>query len=132
MLKKDITFTDFDGNTVTETHYFNMSTADLIEFDSRFPGGLESMVSTFVDSNDGVAILNAVKELILASHGEKSEDGRRFIKSFCDKDDFSESLAFEAMLNEMLTYPENFVGFVNAITPKMPTHQNTAPKLSLV
>ncbi len=40
MLKKTITYEDFDGNQVTEDHFFHLSKADLVEMEVSQKGGM--------------------------------------------------------------------------------------------
>ena len=81
MLKKSITYEDFNGNEVTEEFAFHLSKADLIEMEAERRGGLAAYLQHIIDSNDGAAIINAFKDLLLRSIGKVSEDGKRFVKS---------------------------------------------------
>ena len=81
MLKKSITYTDYDGNERTEDFYFNLSEVELTKMEFATSGGLENSINKIVDSKDVDAMLKMIEKLILASYGEKSEDGRRFNKS---------------------------------------------------
>jgi hypothetical protein len=81
VLKKRITYEDFNGEEVTEELYFNLSKAELVELELSRPGGMQEHLQKIVESEDGKAIITEFKELILMSYGQRSEDGKRFIKN---------------------------------------------------
>ena len=80
MLKKTITYTDYDGVERTEDFYFNLSKAEIMEMDFSATGGMEKMIKKIVNTKDTKAMIEIFKDIILKSYGEKSSDGRRFIK----------------------------------------------------
>jgi hypothetical protein len=80
MLTKKITYTDYNGVERTENFMFNLTKAELMEKEMATAGGLESILQTIIDSKDQEKITEAFKQIILRSYGEKSEDGKKFIK----------------------------------------------------
>ena len=81
MLKKTITYEDYDGNKRTEDFYFNLSKAEIMEMELSVSGGMTQMLNRIVAERDGEKIIKTFKEIILKAYGEKSPDGKRFIKS---------------------------------------------------
>ena len=81
MLKKTITYTDYNGVERTEDHYFNLSKAESMEMEMSTSGGLSEMIRKIVAAQDTPAIIKIFKEIILKAYGQKSPDGRQFIKS---------------------------------------------------
>lgn len=81
MLKKTITYNDYNGNERTEDLYFNLSQAEVMEMEMSTTGGLAEMIQKIVAAQDAPAIIKIFKEIILKAYGEKSPDGKRFIKS---------------------------------------------------
>ena len=90
MLKKTITYTDFDGNKRTEDHYFNLTQTELVEITLNMPDGMsesdvagnnEQAALRIIDRLGGDGVFSFIKELILKSYGIKSTDGKRFEKS---------------------------------------------------
>lgn len=129
MLKKSITFENFDGTTVTEDHYFHLSKADLVELEMSKKGGLQDYIQRIIDSNDGKAILEEFKKLIMLSYGKKSPDGSRFIKSQELRDDFLASPAYDEFFMELVTDAGKAAEFMNGIIPKgMDQIQAKVPK----
>ena len=118
MLKKSITYEDFNGNQVTEEFAFHLSKAELIEMEAERRGGLAAYLQHIVDSNDGAAIINAFKDLLLRSIGKVSEDGKRFEKDASIQDDFMQSPAYSELFMQLATDAGVAAEFVNGIIPK--------------
>lgn len=117
MLKKSITYTDFNGQPVTEDHFFHLSAADLIELEMSETGGYSAVLQKIIDSQDGKTIMSEFKKLIMLSYGVKSEDGKRFIKNQELRDNFLQSEAFSALFVELCTDAEAASAFANGIVP---------------
>ena len=126
MLKKVITYTDYDGNERTETFFFNLSKAEVTEMELSLAGGLVKTIEKIVEERDGSKIIALFKDVILRSYGEKSPDGRRFIKSEELSTAFSQTEAFSELFIEMATNTEAATAFFNGIVPQMdnPTPNN--------
>lgn len=118
MLKKSITFEDFDGNEVTEDFYFHLSKADLIEMELSQRGGMKEFLKKIIASKDGATIVAEFKKIILNSYGQRSDDGRRFIKTESLRDEFQQTEAFSVLFLELCTNAEAASAFVNGIVPK--------------
>ena len=117
MLKKDITFEGLDGSMITETHYFHMSKADLIELQLSKKGGFEVWLQKVIDAEDGATLIRELKDIILMAYGEKSEDGKRFIKSPEKRAEFANSEAFSELFSEIAIDADKASEFVNAVMP---------------
>ena len=119
MLKKTFTYTDYNGVERTETHYFNLSKAELVDMEATTPGSLSEKLKRIVDGADGPEIMKFFKELIFKSYGIKSDDGRRFIKSAEISEAFSQTEAYVQLYMELVTDPEAAADFANGIIPKI-------------
>lgn len=97
MLVKKIKYTDFDGVEREEDFYFNLSKNELIEWELSVEGGLKAFIEGIVMSKDIPKIAEQFKKLILKSYGEKSPDGKRFIKSEELSKAFSETNAYDEL-----------------------------------
>ena len=117
MLKKTITYVDYDGNERTEDFYFNLSKAELIEIETSNNGGLSKMIEKLVAEQDMRRIVEIFKDIILKAYGEKSLDGKRFIKSVELRDSFEQTEAYSQLFMELATNAESAAAFVNGITP---------------
>lgn len=117
MLKKTITYTDFNGKERTEDHYFNLNEAEIIEWEMSHKGGLTEMIKRIVAAEDAPELSKLFKELIRKSHGVKSDDGRRIIKNDETWEDFSQTNAYSALYMELVTNDKAASDFVNGIIP---------------
>ncbi len=130
MLKKTITYTDYDGHERTEDYYFNLTKAEVMEMEMSTSGGLAEMITRIVAAQDQPAIIKIFKDLILKAYGEKSPDGKRFIKSDELSIAFSQTEAYSQLFMELATDAEAASAFVNGIVPADMAKQ--AAKLSPV
>lgn len=124
MLSKTLTYTNYSGVEVTETFYFNLTKAELTLWETSEDGGVSSRLKRMVDSKDGKTIMATFYDVMMRSYGEKSDDGRRFIKSPELSKAFSETVAFDIIFSEMMADPEKALDFVQKVLP--PDLQNNA------
>ena len=117
MLKKTITYTDYNGVDRTEDFYFNLSKAEIMEMEMGTSGGLSEMINKIVAAQDAPAIIKVFKDLILKAYGEKSPDGKRFIKSDEIATAFSQTDAYSQLFMELATDTDAASAFVNGIVP---------------
>ena len=117
MLKKTITYVDYDGNERTEDFYFNLTKAECAEMELSYDGGLSKMMNQIVASQDSKRIIEIFKELILKAYGEKSPDGRRFIKNKDLREAFAQTEAYSELFMELATNADAATVFVNGIVP---------------
>lgn len=119
MLKKTFTYIDYNGVERTEDHYFNLSKAELMEMELSTTGGLAEMINKIVAAQDAPQIVKLFKDLVLKAYGQKSADGRRFIKSKELADEFSQTEAYSQLFMELATDADAASKFVNGIVPAM-------------
>lgn len=131
MLKKKITYTDYNGTERTEDFYFNLTKAEIMEMELGTSGGLAETIRRIVDAQDAPSIIKVFKDLILKAYGEKSPDGKRFIKSTEISESFSQTEAYSQLFMELATDSNSAAEFVNGIMPNMsdkaPTPANITP-----
>lgn len=125
MIKKTITYTDYNGTERTEDHYFNLTEAELMEMEMSTTGGLAEMIQRIVAAQDTPAIIKIFKDLVLKAYGQKSPDGRRFIKNDDLREEFSQTEAYSKLFMELATNADAAAKFVNGIMPE--TNKNSAP-----
>jgi hypothetical protein len=117
MIKKTITYTDYNGTERTEDFYFNLSKAEVMEMEMSTSGGLAEMITRIVAAQDQPAIIKIFKDLILKAYGEKSPDGKRFIKSEELSTAFAQTEAYSQIFMELATDADAASNFVNGIVP---------------
>ena len=117
MLKKTITYTDYNGTERTEDFYFNLSRAEITEMEMGIDGGMVEMINKIVAAKDAPSIIAVFKKLVLDAYGEKSPDGKRFIKSEELSTAFSQTEAYSNLFMELATNDVAAANFVNGIIP---------------
>lgn len=117
MLKKTITYTDYNGTERTEDFYFNLSKAEITEMEMSIDGGMVEMINKIVAAKSAPEIIAVFKKLILQAYGEKSPDGKRFIKSEELSTAFSQTEAYSNLFMELSTNDVEAANFVNGIMP---------------
>lgn len=118
MLKKTFQYTDFNGNVQEETFYFNLSRAEVVEYELQERGGMAATLKRIVEENDNQKILAHFKDLVLKSVGRKSDDGRRFVKNDDIREDFLSSPAYDEMMIWVMSEPGAGAEFVNNVLPQ--------------
>ena len=118
MLKKTITYTDYDGLERTEEFRFNLTKAELMDMELTTVGTFSKLMQKIIDEKDMVRLAKYFKELILKSYGVKSDDGKRFIKSRELSEAFSQTEAYSELYMELLSNSEYAVKFIQQVMPK--------------
>lgn len=118
MLKKTIEYTDYNDAKRKEDFYFNLTKAEIMEMELSTTGGLAEMIQKIIDTQDTPQIIKLFKELVLKAYGEKSADGKRFIKNDEIRDGFAQTEAYSELFMELATDANAAAAFVNGIVPK--------------
>ena len=118
MIKKTVTYTDFNGETVSEDFYFHMSKAELVELEMRHEGGLKATLERIIKTRDGATLIDEFKQIILGAYGEKSMDGRRFVKNQKLREEFEASEAYSTLFMELIQDTAALIEFINGIVPQ--------------
>lgn len=120
MLKKNIKYTDFNGNQVSEDYYFNLTKAELTEMEMSIQGGFSTHLEHVMNTRDMPALMDFFKLFIVKSYGEKSADGKYFRKDGNMAHDFTCSAAYDSLFNELLEVDgdtSNLLKFIAAVVP---------------
>lgn len=130
MLKKSITYIDYDGNERTDDFWFNLNKAELTEMELSCDGGLSKTIEKIVHEQDSKRIVEIFKDLILKAYGEKSTDGKRFIKNQELRDSFEQTEAYSELFMELASDADAAAAFINGIVPNVPeTSKNNIKKI---
>ena len=118
MLKKTLTYKDFDGQVRTEDFYFNLTEAELTELENSLNGGLSQLLDKISKEKDQKQLIRYFKEIVLLSYGEKSLDGRMFVKNDKIREGFASTMAYSDLFMELVTNADKAVAFVRGIMPQ--------------
>ena len=117
MLKKRITYTDYDGNERTEDFYFNQTKTELLRMEQDKNGSFSGVLEKFIKAKDQADLFDAIEKFIYKSYGVKSEDGRQFKKSTELSDAFFQSPAYEVLFDKLNADSEYAYNFIMGIVP---------------
>ena len=118
MLKKTITYTDYNGTERTEDFYFNLTKAEILDMEMSEAGGLTAKLNKIIESKDNREFMKHFKYIIHRAYGEKSDDGRRFVKSDEISTGFEQTEAYEELFMELFSDATKAAEFVNGIIPQ--------------
>ena len=118
MLKRSITYEDYNGETVTDDFYFNLSKPELVELEVNIEGGFGRFLQTIIKSENTKALIQEFKKIILMAYGQKTEDGKRFIKNDELREGFSQTEAYSVLFMELATDDKAATAFLTAILPR--------------
>ena len=117
MIAKTITYTDYNDLERTEKFYFNLTEAEVAELELTTEGGFYGMIMKLIEAKDVPTLIKIFKDLILKSYGEKSADGRRFIKNEEMREAFTQTEAYSQLFMELAFDADKAAEFVNGIAP---------------
>lgn len=121
MIAENIKYVDYNGVERNEKFFFNLSKAELMEMELGTTGGLSETIQRIIQTQDSPQIIKIFKELLLKAYGEKSADGKRFIK--VDENgrrlalDFSQTEAYSKLFMRLATDADYAAKFVKGIIP---------------
>lgn len=129
MLTKTIKYVDYDGNERTETFLFHLSKSELAEMEMSVDGGMTRMLTKIAEEKNGRRIMDTFRDLILRSYGEKSADGRRFIKTQELRDSFYQTEAYSQLFMTLVTNADEAAKFVRGLAG--PAEAEAANKMTV-
>ena len=116
MLKKTITYVDYNGMNRTEDYYFNLTKVELMRMEANVQGGLAAKLERVSAAKDAAAIMEVMEDLIRTSYGKKTSDGG-FVKRQEYIDEFVSTEAYSELFMELVTSADAAAAFVNGIIP---------------
>lgn len=130
MLKKTISYTDYDGNQRTEDFYFNLSKAEITEMELSMEGGMRAYIQRIIAAKSQLELVKLFKDVVLKSYGKKSADGRLFMKNDAIRAEFEAHPAYSMIYMDLVTDEANASAFVNGIMPADMPNQNPAMEMA--
>lgn len=121
MIKKTITFENFLGEKETEDFYFNMSKGELVILQmsaiTQRTESLQDKLEKIGKSLQGRDLVAVLDEIILNTIGQKTTDGKKFIKNDQIREDFKSSGAWSELVVELLSSADAMGDFINGLMP---------------
>lgn len=117
MIKKTVTYKNYNGVEVTEDYYFNLNKAEVVEMQMTTEGGFAEKVDKIIKAQDTPTLINIFKDLVLKAYGVKSDDGRRFMKSEQIREEFTQTEAYSEIFMSLAFNADEASEFINGIMP---------------
>ncbi len=120
MIKKSITFTDFDGNVKTEEHWFHIPAHKIVLLEYSRKGGLTSIIPDLIkaaEDGDAKELLDIFTEIIRTSYGIRTDDAH-FEQPEEEVRKFLASQAWDALWMELATNVNSVTNFLIGIMPE--------------
>lgn len=119
MLKKTITYKDYNDVEITEDLYFNLSKPELVKMQMSEDGGFYNLLDKVQKTKDTKKIMEIFDKILLMSYGEKSPDGKKFLKSEEISKNFQSTEAYNIIFMELISDAKKASDFINGIIPKL-------------
>lgn len=129
MIKRTVTYEDYNGEKRTETFYFHYTEAEILDMEMSEEGSFAERIQRIIDAKDKTALMKLIKKFVIDAYGVKSEDGKRFMKNDEVKAAFLESPAYSDIFMDMVTNDEIAAEFVNGVIPN--TMKDRVAKLAI-
>lgn len=120
LTKIPVKYTDLDGVEREEVCCFNISKSELIKMRFSVDGGMDVMLDKIIKSNDSTTMMRVFDQIFMAAYGEKSDDGKRFMKNDTIRENFANSVAYDIIFTDLISDEKKMADFVNSILPELP------------
>lgn len=128
MLKRHITYEDYDGVTKEMDAEFHISKSEGAILSAKKINGMSyaEALQKMVNDQDMESMLKVFREMVIMAYGVRSEDGKRFVKDvgegvngiqFSAGRAFSQTPAFDELFMDILQEENGLVNFFNGVLP---------------
>lgn len=119
MYRKELTYKDYEGETCTETFWFNLNEVEIVDLEVGIdPNGMLAHLEKIQKAKDKAAAIAFIKNLIRKSFGVKSDDGKKFLKSDRIWEEFEATAAYPALFMTLMSSEVEMEAFINGIVPQ--------------
>ena len=117
MQKITVTYENFDGENVTEDLYFHLNIKELQDMEN-WDVPLTQRIAKLTKTEDGKDAFNLMRDIIETAYGERSSDGKRFLKSPEIRNMFTEGLAYDEVIIQFIDGTTDLGKFIEGLLPK--------------
>ena len=132
MYKKKIKYVDYNGVEREEEFLFNLNESEVFTLELSYAGTYTEAIKAIIDAQDQAALIKMFRELILKAYGEKSADGKHFMKSEEISKKFECTEAFNKLFMELATDDKAGAEFVNGVMPQKAGNENSVTEVAIV
>jgi len=117
MQKLTVQFENFDGEAVSEDLYFHLNIKELQDME-KWDVPLTQRIAKLTKTEDGKEAFELMRDIIEAAYGERSDDGKRFVKNPEVLKNFTEGLAYDEVILSFIDGSTDLAKFVEGLLPK--------------
>ncbi len=121
MFKKTMTYVDYNGNERTEDFFFDLSEAEIVDKELTTEGGVGELIKKMINTSDYQGLVLLFKEFVLLCYGEKSADGRYFLKEdergYKLANKFKQTRAYSDLFMQLASDDIAAVEFIKGVLP---------------
>ena len=120
MVKKHVSYEDYDGNKVEKDLWFHLNKSDLAKMSLGFDNGLIDGLTELQQKGDKKAVAEFIDNLLVNAYGVRKPGSDVFLKTPEIKEDFQYSLAHDEILMMLLGGEDDeIIDFIVGIMPGM-------------
>lgn len=117
MQKLTVQYQNWDGDLETEDLYFNLNIRELQEME-EWDVPLTERIAQLTKTEDGKEAFNLMRDIVETAYGERSADGKRFVKNPEIRKNFTEGLAYDEVILQFLDGTTDLAKFIEGLLPK--------------
>lgn len=117
MYRKVLKYVNYNGVPVEEPLYFNYTKPELLRLQRKYGvHDLADHLTLIAGSGDPNRMIPVIEDIIINAYGEKTEDGKSFMKTDHIQAKFENSMAYAELFELLLTNPTELQEFVTGLT----------------
>lgn len=121
MIKKTLTYHDYEGEEHTKDFYFSLNQTEFALMNNRLPGGFEYYLQKIQQDRDETKLLELLTMFIAEGYGERLMDGLGFSKEDLQGRKlgklFLSTEACDNLITELLEKENNLGAFLTGMLP---------------
>ena len=118
MIKKPISFTNYEGEKQTVVAYFHLNKFEWLELETFTKGGLIENLKGAIEAGNAKKTIDILKKIILTAYGEKNDETGKFEKTEKAAIDFSKTEAFSELFYELAYDGKAATEFFTGLIPE--------------
>ena len=117
MQKLTVQYQNWDGDLETEDLYFHLNIKELQEME-KWDVPLTKRIAKLTKTEDGTEAFELMRDIVEAAYGERSSDGKRFVKNPEVLKNFTQGLAYDEVILQFIDGTTDLAKFVEGLLPK--------------
>lgn len=122
MIKKTLTYLDYEGAEHTKDFYFSMSQTEFALLNNKIPGGFDTYLKRIQEDHNEEKLIDLLTTFIIEGYGERTPDGLGFIKEDIQGRKLGKLFvcteACDNLITELFEKENNIGAFIIGMLPK--------------